>query len=410
MEINGQRLWNSLMEMAEIGATDKGGCRRLALTDLDRQGRDLFQSWCKEIGCTVTIDEMGNIFARREGRNPDLPPVQAGSHLDTQPTGGKFDGVYGVLGALEVLRTLHDHNYSTESPLEAICWTNEEGARFSPAMIGSGVWAGIFDLEFGHTRADPEGMTIREELERIGYAGSQEMGRPLHAYFEAHIEQGPILVEEGTTIGIVTDAQGQRWYELTLTGVESHAGPTPMDRRRDSLLGAARVISLVNQIGLAHAPLACATVGMIDSHPNSRNVIPGRTFLTVDFRHPDDEVLAEMDQALRQGVSEIATEGALESELDQIFYYAPVPFDQTCVAAVREGAAENGYAAREIVAGAGHDACFIAQTAPTSMVFIPCVDGISHNEVEDIDPAWATAGANVILHAVLGKASDRPSL
>ena len=409
-KINGERLWQSLMEMARIGATEKGGSCRLALTDEDKAGRDLFVRWCRAAGCSVEVDRMGNIFARRAGNRPELSPVLVGSHLDTQPTGGRFDGVYGVLTGLEIIRTLNDLELQTERSVEAVCWTNEEGSRFAPAMVASGVFAGVYDLEYGLSRCDDIGQTMGEELERIGYAGAQEMGRPLHAYFEAHIEQGPILVEEGTTIGIVTDAQGQRWYELTLTGVESHAGPTPMDRRRDSLLGAARVISLVNQIGLAHAPLACATVGMIDSHPNSRNVIPGRTFLTVDFRHPDDQVLAEMDQALRQGVSEITIEGALESELDQIFYYAPVPFDPTCVAAVRDGAAENGYAAREIVAGAGHDACFIAQTAPTSMVFIPCVDGISHNEVEDIDPAWATAGANVMLHAVLGKASDRPSL
>ena len=408
--INGERLWQSLMDMAQIGATEKGGSCRLALTDEDKAGRDLFVTWCRSAGCSIKVDRMGNIFARRDGNRPDLAPVLVGSHLDTQPTGGRFDGVYGVLTGLEIIRTLNDLDLETERSVEAGCWTNEEGSRFAPAMVASGVFAGVYDLDYGLSRCDESGQTMGQELERIGYAGSEEMGRPLHAYFEAHIEQGPILVEEGTTIGIVTDAQGQRWYELTLTGVESHAGPTPMDRRKDALLGAARVINLVNKIGLTHAPLACATVGMIDCHPNSRNVIPGQTFLTVDFRHPDDKVLAEMDQALRQGVSEIATDGGLASELEQIFYYAPVPFDLTCITAVRDGAGENGYSAREIVTGAGHDACFIAQAAPTSMVFIPCVDGISHNEVEDIEPEWATAGANVMLHAVVSKANDSTPL
>ena len=324
--------------------------------------------------------------------------------MDTQPTGGRFDGVYGVLTGLEVIRTLNDLGLQTKHSVEAVCWTNEEGSRFAPAMVASGVFAGVYEIDYGLSRSDDEGRTMGEELQRIGYAGSEPMGRPLHAYFEAHIEQGPILVEEGTTIGIVTDAQGQRWYEITLTGVESHAGPTPMDRRKDALLDAARVIERVNEIGLSHAPLACSTVGMIDAYPNSRNVIPGRTFITVDFRHPDDNVLSQMDRALRDSVAEICHKSGLEYELEQIFYYAPIPFDKGCVSAVRAGADKMGYSAREIVTGAGHDACFIAQSAPTSMIFIPCIDGISHNEVEDIKPEWATAGANVMLQAILEKA------
>ncbi len=405
LRINGERLWQSLMEMAKIGATEKGGCCRLALTDLDKQARDLFVHWCREAGCSVRTDRMGNLFARREGADPSLPAVIAGSHLDTQPTGGRFDGVYGVLTGLEIIRTLNDLDFQTKHAVEVAVWTNEEGSRFPPAMVASGVFAGVFDLEYGLNRADPDGVTMGDELRRIGYAGADDVGgRPVHAYFEAHIEQGPILEAEDKPIGIVTDAQGQRWYELVLAGTESHAGPTPMNRRRDALLGAARVVELVNQVGLQYAPLACATVGMIQAHPNSRNVIPGRVFLTIDLRHPDDQVLASMDRVMREGLMEIAGRSKLEYELEQIFSYAPVKFDPDCVDAVRRAAGELGHAAREIVSGAGHDACYLAAVAPSAMVFIPCIDGISHNEVEDIKPEWASAGADVMLRAVLDKA------
>lgn len=409
MKINGQRLWDSLMEMAKIGATEKGGVCRLALTDLDRQGRDLFVRWCEEAGCTIRIDRMGNIFARREGRNPALAPIMTGSHLDSQPTGGRFDGVYGVLAGLEVIRTLNDLGYETEAPVEVAVWTNEEGSRFAPAMVASGVFAGVFDTDYGLSRKDQDGKTMGEELARIGYAGPDEPSyktHPVGAYFEAHIEQGPILEAEDKTIGVVTDAQGQRWYEITFTGVESHAGPTPMNRRKDALLGAARVVDAVNRIGLAHAPLACATVGMMNVYPNSRNVIPGRVFFTVDFRHPSDEVLAEMDKELRAEVARIAADIGLAAELEQIFYYKPVKFEESCVAAVRKGVAEGGFSNRDMVSGAGHDACYLAGVAPTAMIFVPCIDGISHNEVEDAKPEWVAAGCEVLLHAMLQKANE----
>ncbi len=407
LQIDGKRLWDSLMEMAKIGATEKGGCCRLALTDLDKQSRDLFVRWCEAAGCSIKIDKMGNIFARRPGKTDDLAPVMVGSHLDTQPTGGRFDGVFGVLAGLEVVRSLNDLGLETERPVEVAVWTNEEGSRFAPAMVASGVFAGVYDLEYGLSRSDTDGKTMGEELQRIGYAGGEEVGgREIHAFFETHIEQGPILEAENKTIGIVTDAQGQRWYELTLTGVESHAGPTPMARRKDALLGAARIVELVNRTGLDNAPVACATVGMMEVYPNSRNVIPGRVFVAVDFRHPDDEVLAKMDATLRAGIEKIAGEIGLEYELEQIFYYKPVHFDETCVAAVREGAEAFGYQAREIVSGAGHDACFMAKVAPTAMVFVPCVDGISHNEIEDAKPEWITAGGNVLLRAIVEKAGS----
>ena len=407
MRIDGQRLWGSLMEMAKIGATDKGGVCRLALTDLDKQARDLFVRWCREAGCTIRIDRMGNVFARREGRDPSLAPVMTGSHIDSQPTGGRFDGIYGVMAGLEVMRTLNDAKVQTERAIETVVWTNEEGSRFAPAMVASGVFAGAFTLEYGLSRQDVNGRTMGQELERIGYAGSEPVGgRAVHAFFETHIEQGPILEAEGQTIGIVTDAQGQRWYELTLTGQEAHAGPTPMPRRRDALVGAGRVIELVNQIGLRHAPLAVSTVGMLQVHPNSRNVIPGRVFLTIDFRNPDSAELAAMDAELREGIAGIAAEAKLEQALQQIFHYEPIHFDDSCIALVREGAAKHGYSSREIVSGAGHDACYLAGIAPTSMVFVPCIGGISHNEIEDAKPEWIEAGANVLLHAMVAKANE----
>ena len=402
LAIDGNRLWASLMEMAEIGATEKGGSRRLALTDLDRDGRDLFVRWCEAAGCTVTVDRIGNIFARRPGRDDSLAPVVTGSHLDTQPTGGRFDGVYGVLAGLEVVRTLNDLGVETERPVEVVCWTNEEGSRFAPSMVASGVFAGKFALDDVLKTTDVDGLTMGSELERIGYAGDAPVGgRPFHAYFEAHIEQGPILEAEGREIGIVTLGQGMRWYELVLTGTESHAGTTPMERRHDALLGAARLIEAANRIGLNHAPDGRGTVGMIDSYPNSRNVIPGRVFLTFDFRHPEEETLVAMDAALRAAVTETAHSLGLDHALKEVLDSPPVPFDPACIDAVRHAAGKHGFAAREIISGAGHDACNIAAVAPSAMIFIPCVDGISHNEIEDIRPEWSTAGGQVLLDAML---------
>jgi beta-ureidopropionase / N-carbamoyl-L-amino-acid hydrolase len=405
VRINGQRLWDALMEMAKIGATPKGGNKRLTLTDLDKQARELFTQWCEKEGCAVKVDAMGNMFARRPGVEDHLPPVMVGSHLDTQPTGGKYDGVLGVLGALEVVRSLNDLKIKTKHPIEVANWTNEEGSRYAPAMISSGVFAGVYTKEFAYSREDAEKKKLGDELERIGYKGSEPVGgRPIHAFFELHIEQGPILEDENVDVGIVTHGQGQRWYEIKLTGFESHAGSTPMPRRKDALLGAARIVELVNRIGLSKAPLGVSTVGMLNPYPNSRNVIPGEVFMTCEFRHPIDDTLSDMDAQLTAGVEEIAKKIGLTYDLKQVFYYPPVAFDEGCVAAVRRAAKHLGLTHRDIVSGAGHDACYIARVAPTSMVFTPCVDGISHNESEEISQEWATAGANVLMHAVLEKA------
>jgi beta-ureidopropionase / N-carbamoyl-L-amino-acid hydrolase len=405
VRIDGARLWDSLMEMAKIGATPKGGVKRLTLTDLDRQSRELFRKWCEAAGCSVTVDEMGNMFARRPGEDNALAPVMIGSHLDTQPTGGKFDGALGVLGALEVVRSLNDLNIRTRRPIEVANWTNEEGSRYAPAMIASGVFAGAYTKELAYSCLDAEGKRLGDELERIGFKGDESVGaHPVHAFFELHIEQGPILEDESIDVGVVTHGQGQRWYEIRLTGFESHAGSTPMPRRKDALLGAARIVELVNAIGLSKAPVGVSTVGMLNPYPNSRNVIPGEVFMTCEFRHPNDAALSAMDAALREGVKAIADKIGLTYDLKQVFYYAPVAFDAACVEAVRRAAKHFGYSHRDIVSGAGHDACYLARVAPTAMVFTPCVDGISHNESEDIKQDWSTAGANVLMHAVLEKA------
>src|SRR5579863_9263270 len=405
VRVDGARLWDSLMEMAKIGATPKGGCKRLTLTDLDKQGRELFRKWCEAAGCTVKVDEMGNMFARREGAEPALAPVFVGSHLDTQPTGGKFDGVLGVLGALEIVRSINDLKIKTRHPIEVVNWINEEGSRYAPAMVSSGVFAGVYTKEFAYSRTDSDNKTLGDELKRIGFVGDKPIGgRPIHASFELHIEQGPILEDENIDVGVVTHGQGQRWYEIKLVGFESHAGSTPMPRRKDALLGAARIVELVNKIGLSKAPLGVSTVGMLNPYPNSRNVIPGEVFMTCEFRHPVNDTLTDMDGQLRVGVEAICKAIGLTYGMGQVFYYAPVEFNKECVAAVRRAAQHLGLTHRDIVSGAGHDACYIARVAPTSMIFTPCVDGVSHNEAEAISEEWSTAGANVLMHAVLEKA------
>lgn len=405
IRINQDRLWDSLMEMAKIGATPKDGCARLALTDLDRQGRDLFVQWCRDAGCSISIDRMGNIFARRAGRNNDLPPVVTGSHLDTQPTGGKFDGVYGVLAGLEVIRTLNDHKFETEAPVEVSVWTNEEGSRFAPAMVSSGVFAGAFTVDYGLNRADLDGRTIGEELKRIGYAGDLPVGgRQFKAFFEAHIEQGPILEAEQKTIGVVQGIQGMRWFEVTVTGTDSHAGTTPMPRRRDAMLGCARIVDRVHQIARDHQP-GVSTVGLVKVMPNSRNTIPGSVFFTVDLRHPSDGELLKMTAALDAACAEICSALGLQVECREIWHSPASHFDDGCVGAVRRAAEAGGYAWRDITSGAGHDAGYISRVAPTAMIFVPCADGISHNEVEAATPSDLAAGCNVLLRAMLEHAA-----
>ncbi|MEB0078754.1 M20 family metallo-hydrolase [Pseudomonas sp. CCI3.2] len=405
--VNGTRLWESLMEMAQIGAIPKGGVCRLALSEEDRVGRDLFVRWATEAGCSVRVDAMGNIFARRAGRNNSLAPVLTGSHGDSQPTGGKFDGIYGVMAGLEVLRALNDQEIQTERPIEVVNWTNEEGSRFAPAMIASGVYAGVFDLDYGLSRTDAAGVSIGQALEQIGYAGTEPMGgRAIHAAFELHIEQGPILEAEHITIGVVTGAQGQRWYEVELTGRSAHAGTTPMNHRLDALLGFARVVEAVHSLGLEQGDEGRATVGMANVFPNSRNVVPGRVFFSVEFRHPNESVLVELDIKLREAVKRMALEIGLRYQVEQIFQYAPIEFDADCIRHVSQAATALGYTQRPIISGAGHDACYLSRVAPTAMIFVPCVDGLSHNEAEHIHPHWAEAGANVLLLVMLAKANE----
>jgi len=407
--IDGERLWKSLMTLAEIGATARGGVCRLALSDLDRQARDLFCRWAREAGCTVRVDAIGNLFARRDGSDPALPALGTGSHIDTQPTGGKFDGNYGVLAGLEVLRTLNDHGIRTRAPLEVCVWTNEEGSRFVPVMMGSGVYAGAFTLQHALAATDREGTTVREALAATGYAGDAPAavadGAPrFGAYFEAHIEQGPVLEDTGCVIGVVQGALGQRWYDVVVTGLEAHAGPTPMELRRDALQAALPMMRAVDEIARGEAPHARGTVGYVNVHPNSRNTIPGRVTFTVDFRHTDDAGLARMDAALRDAAARAGADGRVSVSVEPVVYFPPAPFDTALVQRVREAAAGLGLAHRDIVSGAGHDAVYVARTAPTAMIFVPCKDGISHNEVEDAQPAHLAAGCQVLLQALLATA------
>ena len=409
LRVDGARLWESIMEMAKIGALPGGGCGRLALTDDDRRARDLFASWCERAGCTVNVDEMGNMFARRPGRNAALPPVAAGSHLDTQPHGGKFDGIYGVLAALEVVRTLNDAGVETEAPIEVINWTNEEGSRFAPAMIASGVFAGLFERDFAYGIESPEGEKLVDELERIGYRGGEPCGdHPLGALFEAHIEQGPVLEEAGVPIGVVSGAQGQRWYDIEVRGRDSHAGTTPMPARKDALTAAARMAVQLEEITLAHAPHAVGTIGQLDVSPNSRNTIPGEVRFSVDIRHPESDTLAVMDARIRESFAGVAQRAGVDVTVDQIWEKPPIEFDAGCVDAVREAAAGMGYDHRDIVSGAGHDACQVCTVAPTGMIFVPCEDGISHNEIESATPEDLEMGCNVLLHAMLAMADGSP--
>jgi N-carbamoyl-L-amino-acid hydrolase len=402
LKINGERLWGELMETAAIGATAKGGICRLTLTEFDRQVRDWFKRRAEALGCMVTIDDMGVMFARRAGQRNDLPPIAMGSHLDTQPTGGKFDGVLGVLSALEALRTLVEAGYETFAPIEVVNWTNEEGSRFAPALIASGVFAGVFDPDWARAQKDRAGTTFGQALDAIGYRGAERCGRhPLSAFFELHIEQGPLLEAEGKMIGVVTAVQGVRWFEITITGQEAHTGATPMTLRRNALLGAARLIDRIDAIAHEHAPLAVGTVGLIEVKPNSRNVVPGEVFLTVDLRHPETAVLDSMERALGLALDQVCEPLGLAGKLEKIWDNPPVHFDAGCVDAVRRAAAAAGLPVRDMVSGAAHDAAYISRVAPTAMIFVSSRDGISHNELEFTPQEHCAAGAQMLLQSVL---------
>ncbi len=402
LRINPDRLWDSLMEMAKIGPGVAGGNNRQTLTDEDAEGRRLFQTWCEEAGLTMGVDQMGTMFARREGADPDALPVYVGSHLDTQPTGGKYDGVLGVLGGLEVVRTLNDLGIKTRHPIVVTNWTNEEGTRFAPAMLASGVFAGMHELDWAYDRQDAKGKRFGDELARIGWKGEEEVGaRKMHAFFELHIEQGPILEDEDIDIGVVTHGQGLWWLQVTLTGKDSHTGSTPMPKRRNAGLGMARVTELVHEIAMDYQPDAVGAVGHVEVYPNSRNVIPGKVVFTIDIRSPNQDVLDEMRARIEDGIGTICEALDIGFEVEPVGHFDPVTFDEGCVKAVRDAAERLGYSHRDIVSGAGHDACWINRVAPTAMVMCPCVDGLSHNEAEEISKDWASAGCDVLFHAVV---------
>ncbi len=405
IRINGERLWASLMELAKIGATPKGGVCRLTLTDLDKQGRDLVLGWAREAGMEITVDKIGNGFMRRRGRINALAPIVTGSHIDTQPTGGKFDGNYGVLAGIEVVRTLNDHGIETEAPIEVAFWTNEEGSRFVPVMMGSGVFAKAFTLQHAYAATDTEGKSVKDELARIGYIGEQEPGdHPIGAYFETHIEQGPVLEDNDVTIGVVSGVLGIRWFDCTVTGMEAHAGPTPMALRKDAMQVSARIMQEVVAAALRHSPHGRGTVGMVQVFPNSRNVIPGRVKFSVDLRNATDALVDQMADEVKAFAAKAAAESGLDVKIELVSSYPAQVFHADCVDAVGRAAQKLGYSNMPAVSGAGHDAVYMAKLAPSGMIFIPCKDGISHNEIEDAKPEHITAGCNVLLHAMLERA------
>ena len=402
LRIDPDRLWDSLMEMAKIGPGVAGGNNRQTLTDDDAKGRALFQKWCEAAGMTMGVDTMGNMFATRAGTDPDALPVYMGSHLDTQPTGGKYDGVLGVLGGLEAIRTLNDMDVKTKHPIVLTNWTNEEGTRYAPPMLASGVFAGKHTQDWAYDRVDADGKRFGDEIKRIGWIGDEKVGaRKMHAMFELHIEQGPILEAEGKDIGVVTHGQGLRWIECTVTGKESHTGSTPMHMRKNAGRGLSQITELVHEIAMANQPNAVGAIGHIDVYPNSRNIIPGRVVFTVDMRthllDKLDAMLAEFMQRAPKLCEDIEVEFACEI----VGAFDPPAFDEGCVSAVRNAAQTMGYSHMDIVSGAGHDACWINNVAPTAMIMCPCVDGLSHNEAEEISKEWAQAGTDVLLHAVL---------
>ncbi len=409
LRIDGKRLWDSLMSMAEIGATPKGGVRRLTLTEVDQRGRDRFRALCEAAGLRVRVDAIGNMFARREGRDPTRKPVLFGSHLDSQPSGGKFDGALGVMAGLEVMRSLNDLGIVTEAPVELVNWTDEEGSRFGHSLMGSGVWAGVFSVDHAYALTDPEGISVGAALDDIGYRGDAPAAAfPADAYFELHIEQGPILEREDKTIGIVTGAQAQVWYDAVVIGRDSHAGTTPPSARKDALVCAARIVDLVDRMMRARGEDGRGTVGQMFVLPNSRNVIPGEVRFSVEFRHPDEAEVERLDAQFPREAGFIARDCGVKLELTRLFRIPAQPFDPECVDLVRQAAARLGYPAREIVSGAGHDAVYVARHVPTAMIFTPCKDGLSHNEAEEIKPQEAEAGAQVLFEAVLARA-NRPA-
>ena len=402
LKINSERLWDSLMDMARVGPGVAGGNNRQTVTDADSEGRHLFQTWAEAAGCSMGLDQMGNMFAMRAGTDPDALPVYVGSHLDTQPTGGKYDGVLGVLGGLELLRTMSDLDIKTKHPIVVTNWTNEEGTRYAPAMLSSGVFAGLHSQEWAYERTDVDGKSFGDELARIGWRGDETVGaRKMHAFFELHIEQGPILEAEDKQIGVVTHGQGLSWTEITILGKDAHTGSTPMPMRKNAGLAMARILDRVEDIAMSHAPHAVGAAGHINVYPNSRNVIPGKVVFTVDFRSPELAVIQDMESRLRVEAQGICDTMGMEVAFEKVGGFDPVTFDETCVHAVRSAAVRLGYSHMDLISGAGHDACWINRVAPTAMIMCPCVDGLSHNEAEEISPEWAAAGTDVLLHAVL---------
>jgi N-carbamoyl-L-amino-acid hydrolase len=408
LRVNGGRLQGSLEEMAKIGGTPGGGVQRLTLTDEDKQARDLFVSWLKELNLEITVDEMGNIFGRRPGKNNDLPPVMSGSHIDSQPKGGRFDGILGVMGPLEVLRTLHENNVATERPIIIVDWTNEEGSRFAPAMVASGVWAGALERDWVYDRTEIGGKRFEDELVRIAYKGTAPCKKwPVHCYYEYHIEQGPILEMEGKLIGAPKGILCLHWYDIYLEGEANQVGPTPMEGRHDALCAAAEMILKVNELPGRMGGNMVATVGEIQNYPNSRNIIPDKVHFTVDIRSWDDEHAIKAWELVRKDFEDIAARRGCPIKIEETWRVEHSPFDEKRVQLVLDSADQLGYSSLHMVSGAGHDASYMNQVCPTAMIFVPSIGGRSHVEVENTRWEDCEAGTNVLLHAMLQSANEK---
>lgn len=404
--IDGDRFWNTILASAEIGAGPHGGLARLTLSEADGRMRRLFRAWAEEAGYGITVDRLGNTFVRRPGTDDSLPPVLVGSHLDTQAAGGRFDGILGVMAGLEILRALDDAGIRTRRAIEVVNWTNEEGGRFPPPMLCSGVFAGLHDLDWALSRPDQAGVTVAEALDAIGWAGDAPVGRrAIDSYFEIHIEQGPQLWEAGIPLGIVVAPYLARGMRIEVTGENAHSGPTPMARRKNALVGAAAVALMVDRVGHDYADReGKSTVARIEASPNIPGIISDRATLFVDFRSPDPRLTAEMEERIRAALPGCGAETNTEVAVADAWTFGETSFDPELIELVRSTAAGLGVPYREMMSQAGHDAYHIARVAPAVLLFTPCDEGISHNEAENTRLADQLPGLQVLFGAVLARA------
>jgi N-carbamoyl-L-amino-acid hydrolase len=404
---NPKRYWATIERSAQIGVGRPGGLARVALSDADREMRDQFVAWCREAGCTVSVDGVGNIFGKRPGKDPAAPPVVIGSHLDTQVNGGRYDGIVGVLAGLEIVRSLNDRKIETKRPIEVVNWTNEEGARFSPPMIAAGAFAGVYPVDWVLDRRDDDGKRLGDELRRIGYAGTAPVGgRKLDSYFELHIEQGPLLDQKRIDVGVVTHGYTAHGFIVEVKGETAHTGPWPMDKRKNALVGAAMLAVAAHEIGWKyHATQGKGTAARIVAWPNKPGILSDWAQFTGDFRHEDRSAADRMFLEFKEAMKSCAQRANVEMKIIDQWTWNAELFDKECIALVRDTAKSLGYASLDLPSQAGHDAYHVARVAPTAMIFSPCRDGITHNNNEHADLERTAPAVNVLANVVLARAN-----